>query len=358
MYPQYEKFYKAKGKAYPTMTSLAYIDGATSAAVIKELDRPTIDDKARAEIKTKASKRIAGFQVYDQAAENKMLDEMIADRRARLETFIEDRKKVRESLTSLGVTALAVLPTVAWSDICQRAKLFRFSPNAQNKVRIDRMNFHLMYGGKAKEAEAGAKAGWTGFLLSLFPAYSEAHQDGHGHTATLVLPNPPADVVEILIKAQSRKLQVAAVADAIRLLESPSELVAHTAFTERDLWARAQGYADMADWVKRDPIVYTEEGTATAIIAQFGEFPIEKQVVDFVVASGKLIPDKISALSPLAYSSAPMSMTGLADYQRQMAVMQAHAYQGIPYLANGGGGSTITAMGSFTAGHTHTFGSR
>lgn len=192
-YPQYAKFFQAKERQNPTMSSLAYIDDATTQAVERELATPTITDTARSDIKAKASKSIAGFRIHDEEAEKKMLDDMIADRKARLESFIKDRTKVREDLNALGVTALAVLPTEAWNDICKQAKLFRFAPNAQNRVAIDRNTFHTTYGSNAKKAESAARYNWTGYLLSLFPNYCYTGDTNYSqHAATLALPAPPA----------------------------------------------------------------------------------------------------------------------------------------------------------------------
>lgn len=330
------------------MIDLAYIDERANSAVSKELESPTIGEKSRAEIKAKSLKHIAGFEIQDEEAEKKLLDEMIASQRKLLETFVSDRKKVRDSLQTLGVTPLAVLPTVAWTEICQQTKLFRFQPDKNGMVGVNRHNLNTglpaarpatlvdkvlerkpRNGTPEELAEAFAKDDWEGFLLLCFPNYSDSQSNDL--TTKLVLPTPPADVAAILLKAQSRALKVAAVPEAVRLGDSPGALAAKARYTARDNWARAQGYEDYADWVKRDPIVYTEQGTATAIIAQFGEFPIEKMVVDMVVDSDKLIPDVVHDLSPSVFIDQQ-------EHYRRMIEMQRYQHQAILGLAGSGGG--------------------
>ncbi len=118
-----------------------------------------------------------------------------------------------------------------------------------------------------------------------------------------MLPTPPADVVATLLKARTLALNVAAVPEAVRFVQSPTELYTSATVNPQDEWARRQGYADYADWVKRDPIVFHDHGTASAIIAQFGDFPIEKEVVDMVVAGNDLIPQSPTQATTLGMLS-------------------------------------------------------
>lgn len=90
------------------------------------------------------------------------------------------------------------------------------------------------------------------------------------------LPNPPDDVAQILLRVQDLNLGVAATAEAIRFNDTPSVLIAGT-YNER---ARAGEYPD--------PIIFIEQGEAVAVIAQFGDFPVEREVVDRVVNSEHL----------------------------------------------------------------------
>ncbi len=114
-------------------------------------------------------------------------------------------------------------------------------------------------------------------------------------SARLVLPQPPDDVAATLLKAKSLELKVAAVADAISFSESTAEIYGR----EIDRFANEvktgkptgpyRGYASFEEWLEKCPIIYCEHESAVAIIAQFGDFPIERQVVDMVVKSEFLI---------------------------------------------------------------------
>lgn len=109
--------------------------------------------------------------------------------------------------------------------------------------------------------------------------------------ATLVLPAPPPEVAEILLRAYAHLdgLKVAAVGEAIAFLESPGQILRNTAL--RLEAERAEQRRIEQELIERlnDPIVYYEYESAVAIIAQFGDFPIEKEVIDKVVSSEHLI---------------------------------------------------------------------
>jgi len=107
----------------------------------------------------------------------------------------------------------------------------------------------------------------------------------------LILPKPPADVEAILLKARDLKLKVAAVADAVAFAESPSEILWRSydniAARKLEEWQRREYEKQIR--AETDPIVYYEHGSAVAIIAQFGDFPVEHDVVNNVVNSEYLI---------------------------------------------------------------------
>jgi len=136
----------------------------------------------------------------------------------------------------------------------------------------------------ADQIEAFAKSDWAAFVKLLFPRLVSV--DG-SFRATLVMPEPPADVAEVLRKAGDLPLKVAAVAGAIAFKETPSELYS------RVLAARVAELRALRD----DPIIYYECGEATAVLAQFGDFPVEKQVVDRIVTAEAVLrwfPDSVS----------------------------------------------------------------
>lgn len=273
-------------------TNFAYIDEVMDRAVATEAATPTIASEARAKATKDAKRLIGGFRVHDKELEAKYLDALILARKAEVENFRLHRADLRSKLQVKGLQALAILPTGAWYSICKKAGLFVLSPDAQNKVFFTKGAFATFTGKWAdKDMENLAGKDKAAFLSLMFPQGISLLR---GPSATLVLPDPPADVAETLVKAQSFKLTVAAVPDAIRFAETMGELRTSSNTSAKDLWAQDQGYADYADWIKRDPIIFTEQGSAVAVLAQFGEFPIEQQIVDAVVHSDGLLSEKPS----------------------------------------------------------------
>lgn len=70
-------------------------------------------------------------------------------------------------------------------------------------------------------------------------------------------------------------LNVAAVPEAIRFDQSISSI----------FFSHVIEQVRYEEALRRDPIVYVEQSPATAILAQFGDFPIERELVDRVVAA-------------------------------------------------------------------------
>lgn len=267
-------------------TSFAYIDDVMERAVEAERADPKLTAGQRESAKKAGQKIVAGLRVVDAAAETKVLDSMIAQRRKEIDSFRNARSNLRDALGKRGIEPLAVVPTAAWYEICLATRLFILNPDTNGRVHVARAAFPDM---RPERIDSYAQKDWPGFLEKVFPGYRSPIS---GAVATLILPDPPADISAILLKANGLTLKVAAVAEAIRFAEKPSDLMRPEVMPYTDAWAREQGYADMADWRKRDPIVFCEEGPAVAVIAQFGEFPIEQAVVDAVVKTDKLIGEQ------------------------------------------------------------------
>ena len=338
-------------------TSFEYIEEVMDRAVETAKANTTLSDAQKAEANKKARRLIAGFRVHDEEEEKKVLDRMIAERRSVIDKFIKDREALRKNLTSIDIKPLAVCPTQAWSDICFRAGLYVFSPNSQNKVGFNAPDLIRKYGSLSDgKINALRKGDWKGFLDTAFPGRKEVRDAGY-RTATLILPDPPADVARTLTKAVKLKLKVAAVADAISFVETPAEIVRLAKVDDRDLWAQARGYEDFKDWVKRDPIVFYEHGTATAIIAQFGDFPIEKEVVDGVIASNSLISDNVEVETLKQTVSAQYTAAASQQaYQMQIAQLnqmnQLQWGNGLTTAVGGGQYLTPYTVGTSAVGTT------
>ncbi len=99
-------------------------------------------------------------------------------------------------------------------------------------------------------------------------------------TIAISLPEPPEDIQKILVTAEKAgfDLQLAVVGDAITIRENVTDILLNE---QRRQEAEERQRAQEA----RDPIVYIIEGSAVAVIAQYGDFPIEKEVIQEVVNS-------------------------------------------------------------------------
>jgi hypothetical protein len=297
---------------------MEYIDKCVDTAVLeRDGAKNDISPMKRQAIKEQSRRSVAGFRVADEEMEKRLLDEQIKAQRAALDKFIFDRRVMRDTLDKAGISPLTILPRQAWDNICKQTHLFRLNPNNRGKVAIARGCWEGRVSGSftkpiskwTEEAFEWAQTVpevWRELLYKMWPyGVAESAQAVNGGSfyqsslqeVTILLPTPPDDVVEILLKADkgSIPVKVAAVAEAIGFKE---RLV-----TLKD--GAVKHYADEDARIKRlmeEPFIYSEHESATAILAQFGEFPIEKAVVDAVVAAKDFIPESISLTSSLAYN--------------------------------------------------------
>lgn len=292
-------------------TNLSYIEDTLEKAMDRELSSPTITKSIRDEAGRKARKLIGGFRVLDKKVEEAEIDRVIKVKHDIVAQFRKNRKQIIKELADLGVKPLAVVPSGAWYILSKQAGLYTMHPDNGGKVGVDR-SWYTSFSEKGFP-----KASHASLLKAFFPdsvSVDPAHQ-----RVTPILPNPPEDVVETLLKVQKRKLSVTAVPDAISFAESRDQIWSQRG-TPKDIWAREQGYEDYADWLKRDPIIFTEEGNAAAIIAQFGDFPIEKELVDKVVDA-----DSIMALKPGAVNDMIVAQSGLISQHMEAKRMRYEA---------------------------------
>lgn len=326
-------------------TDFAYIDDVVERSTKKE---PPVSTKERADAAQQAKKIIGGFRVKDDKAERDNLDAIVARKRSGIEMFLQHRTMAREELGKYGVKPMAIVPTKSWERICYDTGLYIMAPNSQGQIGYEPAGL-VPYAKWSEHAiTKKAKLEWDWFLDAMFPKRKSLPNINYAHKATLVLPDPPEAVAAILCKAQKLGLKVAAVAEAISFVETPSEIVKRSNVSAKDLWAQARGYADHADWVKRDPIVTAEYGSATAIIAQFGDFPIEKEVVDAVLATYDLLPEGVTP------QVATMTPYPSVEEQYRQAV-QNGMQQPVSYPQTlGGVGGLYT---SNTAAHTYGYAS-
>lgn len=136
-----------------------------------------------------------------------------------------------------------------------------------------------------KDPDARAKALWPNLI----------EPTGAGVSMKIELPEAPEDAQANLVKAHEAKfgLTTYVVGDAIRLIDDPIRAFLDTRKGAYDKM-KADAHAERerrrfelnSGW---DPIVVTRHGSATAIIVQYGDFPIEQEVVDRVMNSKQLI---------------------------------------------------------------------
>ena len=253
-----------------------------------------------------------------------------------VESYRTCASKVRADLEKVGVTPLAILPETWWSKIVQDTGLIDISSKDDCAYFKDGVNSDALEEAKlingaisialgvltflalsvasyvvAQDFASAAflvvmsfipslvVAGAASFLLSKtdliydwvmsrpgaikrYVAFENRCNTFTSRTMKFELPTPPADVGEAILKARETKLdmRVAAEPSAFSFSPSPAELL------------RALNDQRVADEKRRreallaDPIVYVRYGSAVAIVAQFGDFPVEKEVVDRVMGQG------------------------------------------------------------------------
>lgn len=329
-------------------SSLELLDRSVSTAVAQELGEP-VDDAKFTTTTSRRHRRVAGLVVVSNAARDAAVDPEAEKLFRNLSEFRTNSQILLSKLSRVGVKPVAILPLSAWEQLCDRTGLFRFQPDKNGSVRISTKPLEDARSeiGKVKMKSpspafawfvpplvislaiwlyrSGLDAGAAFFLIGvivnalvtivtavtldnrrdrmraallaphlhsktdqavrdgsirdlLWPNYREPDTKQSKATIRIALPEPPTNVQQTLIATERGgiTLRVAVVGDAITLLENPVDaLMAHH---EREIEEKRQQ-------AERDPIVYATEGNAVAIIAQYGDFPIEQKVIEEVVSS-------------------------------------------------------------------------
>lgn len=289
-------------------TNLATIEKTVSARLAAERENPPIPASVMEKAEAESRRTVAGFAVIDEARKLAVIERETAatrdDIRARVDGYVKHADELREILAARSIVPLAVLPRKAWFQICAAAGLIHLGANTTGRVRLNikraekrvyRMldddhvtSFFSRHKRKTEMTERDVdkfigSLPWGDFLELVGDReefgcvhLTEASIGGaesllSEYIATgLVLPTPPADVLAILTAAAELQPQTFAVAEAIGFTESLAALITRS---RRELEQRRIA-------IERDPIVHVEHGTAAAIIAQFGDFPIELDAID------------------------------------------------------------------------------
>lgn len=332
--------------------NLALLDKAVESTVAWELGEGEQDQAALTAlgVDSKRYRNVAGLRVVSNASRDALVDDDAAERQDRLLRYRADRGLVLEKLKRVGVEPIATLPLKAWTRICDSARLYRFTPEedtvllsgehyineAKRLARIDdtkketktfkwilmviaflaAISFGLaiaihpafsigvmlcLFGlaifvadHKDRIPNADPKVvyfhlqrlisndrGLNRFYENLWPGFCEPEK---GIEAQILLPIPPADVQERLIKAERARmdLYVAVVQEAIHFRRNLVDVLIESTSP------KAEAECHHPD-LRRDPIAYVIEGSAVAIIDQYGDFPIEQEIVKDVVNSIHLV---------------------------------------------------------------------
>lgn len=281
-------------------TSFDVIERTVDEALAHETKSPKLKPQALDYVRQVATHRIAGFEIHDPETETALCDRLITLRRKDIAAFQAHRKDIRAILKDRGVIPLAVVPTSAWAEICRASGLFRLFPDQAGVVNIANTAFDIFkdVSYPADKIAEFVKRDYRAFLLRLFPDYQEPET---GKVAVhLALPPPPADVAATLLKVKDADLGLVVQAEALGFQETPVQMFqnkqAADAAEQVNMphWQKA-GYSSYEEWRIKCPIITSAHGTATAVLAQFGPFPIEQEVVERVVNGDKLLAD----LSPI-----------------------------------------------------------
>lgn len=296
-------------------TSLAYIDQLASERATSELM-----PKSRTELQL-----IGGFHIPV---------EVDYEPRFRVDSYRSTAEDLRSGLSRVGVTPLAVLPRAWWDEMVQQSKLISLPGDQTNLLlpieavakRLEVFStlttaaFYGSVSGVALALSGGVDSPLdmlgclvtglvVGLVTSLFKGWFSlpfttllAHLAlGRGSSplewllelrergglrepseaVPFRLPTPPEEVVETLLRLRNYQsksgVPVSFAASPDAFIFDPPLVTRVVQKVQRPLRAR------MREREAADPIVYVSYGSAVAIVAQFGDFPIEKELVDRVM---------------------------------------------------------------------------
>src|SRR6185312_897478 len=120
--------------------------------------------------------------------------------------------------------------------------------------------------------------------------------DPEGERFRFNLPPASEQVKAVLLKLRDEDLRVASVPEALeipRLYQAAANMADHTwqVLIDARKQARRERWAAI-----RDPVFYLEDNGVVAIIAQYGDFPIEKELIDRVTQADLLADNNLVAV--------------------------------------------------------------
>jgi len=313
-----------------TKTSLAEINEAFDKLNASQVEGKAISTRTLKNVTDNATETIAGFKVVVEEKKTLLLNQHIE----KMKRYASERSDLIHQLEGIGVKTLASLPEQAWHTICQQSKLVRLHPTCGSvsfsvdrarediKRSADRYGWAMFWGSvftpgavlnlvvsqgvhfsdrlfifAMPSVLAGIMLGMIEGNTDMFKkiafriksrGFEKKYENlltylrpggRHGDNQVQVhLPNAPEDVQRILMKLHGSPLfntgiQVAAVPQAFGFTPNlRDQLLKHNK-------ERAQQEIDS----RMDPIVYVTRNGVTAIVAQFGAFPIEREIINKLV---------------------------------------------------------------------------
>ena len=308
-----------------TRSSLAYIDGHVSRMIAAELKNPT---PAKSAIDLSQKPRIiGGFEVMDSRNSEAILADARASRLKQVNLYKKLKTELVEMINECGVEPLAVMPTKMFNMICVQSGLYfvpkrmrteinpahflnwmhevnqsdgieRQLPVRQMRRPVEKTveNYlkefsreevmkHLLTTPHSVETEDEEVMRRLFEARGVQPPAADVTRQAspvNGKMYELMLPVPPQDVQQTLIKLAQFDLKTVAVYGAMDFVGGVEPVLKEARRDHLDREARVQ---DRVNWMLHDPIVYIERGPVTAVIAQFGPFPVEQKIVDMIQAT-------------------------------------------------------------------------
>lgn len=215
-----------------------------------------------------------------------------------LDVFLARKVHLTAELAAKGIVPLAILPYGAWQSICEKAGLLRFEHI--NKDGITHTNIKpdkIPY--KAIEAAVSKLSLWKRSkareqailefqksyirpVENIFPLGRDLPRSmqigdakGRDEVRVIFMPNPPDSFKNTLTKLYlaGTDVKIAAVPEAIKVEE---------------LGWNSDYQKSFDEYLRTDPIIYgVDEGRIwklVYIMGQFGDFPEEKAVLDYLVS--------------------------------------------------------------------------
>jgi hypothetical protein len=295
---------------------------------------------------------ISGVTVVSNAARDADIDENAGKLIDRLLRYLADRGLVTKKLKRVGIEPIAVLPIKTWNCVCDSMHLYRCTPRGdlvrftapqaidQEAQRLateeytrelaDVSKWHILVAilfvlfAIASIVFCFVYSGWWffGIVAGVIAAFVAAgsgtepesiysrkqshiralvkdyeqkgtliealwpgfHEPNEGTDVKISLPVPSPEMQDELIAAQRARLplRIAAPSRAFSFKQSVGDLLVGKG---SETWLPPS----KSNASPLDPIAYVIEGTAVAIVAQYGDFPLDPDVIKQVVNSEHLV---------------------------------------------------------------------